>query len=238
VYTKITVTIQEQLATFDYIVGADECGRGCWAGPLVTCAVVIPKEWPFIADVCDSKAFTGDQAEPRRAAIARKILPTTIYSLVNVPSKEVDSRGVHKANIEALSRALTQVIAKHIALGCNGTYGVVVDGTMTVTYELRGEKLTALFLPQADVLIPAVSAASIIGKVARDAHMRKIADKFPGYGFENHKGYGTKEHKAALEKLGACELHRQSFGPIRDLRKRLEEGEPPDMRSLFTEDES
>lgn len=225
------MTVQDQLAAFDYVVGADECGRGCWAGPLVTCAVVISKDWPFAQEVRDSKKFTGDNAEIRREAVARKILKNVTFQLVSIPSKEVDLKGVHKCNIEALGRAITQVIAKHMAEGCVGTYGVVADGTMPITYEVDGVLKNAISLPKADALIPAVSAASIIGKAARDAHMRKLAEKYPGYGLERHKGYGTEEHKAALDKLGACELHRQSFGPIRDRMKQAEE-----PRDLWTRD--
>lgn len=224
------MSVQDQLAAFDYIVGSDECGRGAWAGPLVTCAVVISKDWPFVQEVKDSKKFTGDNAEIRREAVARKILKNVTYSLVSIPSQEVDQKGVHKCNIEALGRAITQVIAKHMAEGCVGTYGVVVDGNMPITYEIGGARKIAISLPKADELIPAVSAASIIGKAARDAHMRKLAEKFPGYGLERHKGYGTDEHKTALDKLGACELHRQSFGPIRDLKKQEEEPREQWMR--------
>ena len=130
---------------------------GAWAGPLVTCAVVISKDWPFVQEVKDSKKFTGDNAEIRREAVARKILKNVTYSLVSIPSQEVDQKGVHKCNIEALGRAITQVIAKHMAEGCVGTYGVVVDGNMPITYEIGGARKIAISLPKADELIPAVS---------------------------------------------------------------------------------
>jgi len=208
--------ILAKLSTCDYIVGADEVGRGCWAGPIVACAVIVSRDWPLATEVCDSKRFTGPYAESRREEIARKILPTVVYSFATMTNQEIDAEGVHKANIKVLGQALTTVLAKHHSLGCVGTYGVIVDGTMVVTYEHEGKTLTALSLPKADSQIPAVSAASILGKVGRDREMTKLAKTYPGYDFEKSKGYGTPAHQQGIQKLGVCEIHRRSFTPIRD----------------------
>jgi ribonuclease HII len=204
----------------DYVVGSDECGYGAWAGPLVVCAVVVSKDWPLAHLVKDSKAFTGKNARVKREAIARQILPTVTYHLLSIPPNEVDEEGVYQILSKVHGRAIDGVIAKHEAAGVIGTNAVIVDGTLKVFY---GGGRFALSLPKADTLIPAVSAASILGKVSHDRTMMKLAEKYPGYGFESNMGYGgNAAHDAGLKKLGPCEIHRKSYGPIRDLLKKGE----------------
>jgi ribonuclease HII len=201
----------------DYVVGSDEVGYGSWAGPLVVCAVVLSKDWPLAHLVKDSKAFTGKNAAPNRERIARQILKTVTYAMVSVVPAEIDQKGVGKVLPASHGKAIDAVIAKHEAMGVIGTNAVIVDGNLKILY---GEGKTAYSLPKADALIPAVSAASILGKVARDAYMRKIAALYPGYGFEDHMGYGgddTHQHTIALKKLGICEIHRKSYAPMRDM---------------------
>lgn len=219
-------------STHDYIVGSDECGYGAWAGPLVVCAAVVSKDWPFNNEVKDSKAFKN---EASRNNVARKILKAVTCCLVSVSPEDVDKKGVYKAVIEAHGEAITKVIAKHDGLGCVGTYLVVVDGNLKISYEHKGKRLVGISLPKADALVPAVSAASIIGKVARDAHMKELAKKYPGYGFENHKGYGVPEHQEALAKLGICDQHRKSYGPIAALAKK--DDEPRELWGTFGDDD-
>jgi ribonuclease HII len=208
----------------DYVVGSDEVGYGAWAGPLVVCAVVISKNWPLAHLVKDSKAFTGKNAHSHREKIAKQILTAVTYTIVSVPPEQIDDAGVYKLLPILHGRAIDAVIAKHAALGVVGTNAVIVDGTLKVFYG-NGEQ--ALSLPKADSLIPAVSAASIIGKVARDLTMVKLSKEYPGYGFENHRGYGGDEnhaHSIALRRLGPCAIHRKSYGPIRDLLKKEDDG--------------
>ncbi len=203
----------------DYVVGSDECGYGAWAGPLVVCAVVLSKDWPHAHLVKDSKAFKGDSAGPNREKIAKQILPVITFALISYTSEEIDAAGVSKVLPLAHSRAIDAVIAKHESMGVIGTNAVIVDGTLKVLY--GGDK-RAISLPKADGLIPAVSAASIVGKVARDRAMIKFAKQYPEYGFDLHKGYGgddTHQHTIALKKLGPCAIHRRSYGPIRDMLK-------------------
>jgi ribonuclease HII len=190
--------------TADYIVGSDECGYGCWAGPLVVCAVVVPRQWPLASEVKDSKALSHE----RRVAIATKIIKGLVYCVVSVTVDEIDSTGVYKSLLGAHARAIRGVIKKHEDLGVRGTNCIVVDGNMVI--DVPG----AISLPKADALVPAVSAASILGKVARDDHMTKQAKLYPGYGFEEHKGYGTPKHQEALKRLGHCAIHRKSYAPI------------------------
>jgi ribonuclease HII len=209
--------ITAAIAAADYVVGSDECGYGAWAGPLVVCAVVLSKDWALAHLVKDSKDFTGKNAGPQRSTIAKQILPALTYAIISVQPAEIDEVGVKRALPSAHGRAIDAVIAKHEAMGVVGTNAVIVDGTLAVTY---GSDKLAMSLPKADALITAVSAASIVGKVARDSYMVKIAAKYPGYGFEDHKGYGGDDdhpHTLALKKLGLCEIHRKSYAPMRNM---------------------
>jgi ribonuclease HII len=216
----IPAGITAAIEAADYIVGSDECGYGSWAGPLVVCAVVVSKDWPLAHLVKDSKEFKGKNKEAQRESVAKQILPAVTYALVSATPAEIDEAGVYKLLPVLHGRAIDAVITKHEADGVIGTNVVIVDGTMKVGY---GGGKQALSLPEADGLIAAVSAASIIGKVARDRAMIKLAKEHPGYGFERNKGYGgNPEHDAGLKQLGPCVIHRKSYGPIRDLLKKEE----------------
>jgi ribonuclease HII len=189
----------------DYIVGSDECGYGAWAGPLVVCAALVSKNWPGAKEVDDSKVLSP----ARRLAIATKLVKTVVYAIVSIKSQEIDEFGVYKVLLVAHERAIKEVIAKHEALGAVGKTLIVIDGNLPLS-------AVGISLPKADSLVPAVSIASILGKVARDAHMEKMGTQYPGYGFARHKGYGTPEHQEALRTLGPCAIHRKSYGPVAD----------------------
>jgi ribonuclease HII len=195
----------------NYIIGSDECGYGSWAGPLVVCAALIGREWPLANEVFDSKALT----EKRREAICKKIIPTLLFAIVEVPSTEIDQRGVYACLLAAHEQAIREVQAKHDALGCIGKRLVVVDGNLRIP--------GAISLPRADSLVPAVSAASIIGKVKHDKMMAKQAALFPGYDFTSNKGYRSPAHEAGLQKLGPCPIHRRSYSPIAALLEKNDE---------------
>jgi len=209
----------------DYILGSDECGYGSWAGPLVVCAALVSRDWPDAHLVKDSKALTA----ARRTAVCKQIIKTVLFAIESVKPPEIDAQGVYKAVLGAHQRAIAAVKAKHEESGCVGTIEIIVDGNLPIP--------GARSLPKADALIPAVSAASIIGKVARDRHMVKQAALYPGYGFEKHMGYGTPEHRAALERLGVCDLHRRSYAPIARLVAAREEPSIP-LWELFGEEGS
>jgi ribonuclease HII len=197
----------------DFVVGSDECGYGAWAGPLVVCAAVLPKAWPYVHLVRDSKQV---RTEEQREAIARQILPHLTYEILSVPPEDIDRIGVSKVLPWAHGKVLDLVIAKHEASGARGQRIVIVDGSLSILY---GEGQKAISVVKGDSLVTAVSAASILGKVARDTTMIALAAKFPGYGFESHKGYGGGDdhaHTLALEKLGPCEIHRKSYSPVRN----------------------
>lgn len=205
-------SIEAKLKAADYIVGCDEVGIGSWAGPLYVCAVLVSKSWPLAGLVKDSKQLQETQRRP----LADKILPTVLHALVSVSVEEIDQAGIGKVLPAAHSTAIETVLDEHEKLGCTGVTVVIVDGILPILYRSK----RAISLPKADALVPAVSAASIIAKVSRDEHMIALAQKFPGYGLEFHKGYGGDDshaHTIALKKLGPCEIHRKSFAPIRDL---------------------
>ena len=182
------------------IVGIDEVGRGCWAGPLVAGAVALKRPIPGLTD---SKQLTKRQ----RTLFSELILQQAAAVGIGwVSAKEVDSLGLTQSVRLAMQRALQQIEAMYDE--------VIIDGN----YNFLPDVPHARALVRADALVPEVSAASIVAKVARDAWMcTQAAKNYPHYGFEKHVGYGTKLHRDMLEQFGVCELHRQSYRPIRDV---------------------
>ncbi len=181
------------------ILGIDEVGRGPWAGPLVVGACVLGDVQ--IEGLTDSKKLTPK----KREALAPVIREKAAVGLGWVSAEELDRIGLSQALCKAARAAVKQIKVPF--------HEIVIDGTVNF---LRDTPLAGhvQVLKKADLLVPEVSAASIVAKVARDEYMYKLADKYPGYGFEKHVGYGTAAHKAALEKLGPCPEHRKSFKPI------------------------
>lgn len=179
------------------IVGIDEVGRGCWAGPVCVGAVLLEADAP-IDGLADSKTLSKKRREQLAAIIVRKARSVGIGW---ASAKYIDTYGIVPALKKAAAEAMQQI---------EGDYQeIIVDGTINL---LEGRDVT--LLKKADTLIPAVSAASIIAKVARDRYMVRIGERFTGYGFERHVGYGTATHKAALDLLGPSVLHRMSFSPM------------------------
>lgn len=177
-------------------VGIDEVGRGCWAGPLVAGAVILSNP---IRGLKDSKLLSRNQRE----RLARDItLEAVAAGLGWVDAKTIDEIGLSAAVGLAMSRALAAVGAPYERIIIDGNINFLPDNPLAET------------LVKADATVPAVSAASIIAKVARDEYMRNAAKRFPGYGFESHVGYGTALHLEQLKLRGICELHRRSFKPV------------------------
>lgn len=182
------------------VLGIDEVGRGCWAGPLVAGAVMLPDD--FVVPLADSKALSA----ARRQVIYNKLLQANIrYGLGWVTPSEVDALGLTEAVRLAMQRALTALDAEHLE--------IIIDGNYNFLPELPNVQT----LVKADALIPSVSAASILAKVARDTYMQQLALQYPEYGFEKHVGYGTALHRAALQRYGVTPEHRRSYKPIRAL---------------------
>jgi ribonuclease HII len=181
------------------IAGVDEAGRGACAGPLVIASVVLNDPFaPELAVVRDSKEI----AEGKRDAVFDLIHQVAAsVSVVIVPASEVDSRGVHAANLDGMRRAVQ-------GLSVEPAY-VLTDG-----YAIEGLGVPNLAVWKGDQVVVSISAASVIAKVTRDRIMREMDLEFPLYGFAGHKGYITAAHTKALNEHGPCEQHRRSFANV------------------------
>ncbi len=182
------------------IVGIDEVGRGPWAGPLVFGAVILGGA--EIPGLTDSKKLTKKKRETLDPIIREQAIA---FGLGWVSAEELDEVGMSKACELACRRALEQIKVPYSE--------IIIDGVVNFLKDTgKGPYVTTM--KQADLLVPSVSAASIIAKVARDAYMEEQDAVYPGYGFASHVGYGTKQHMDALKLLGVTPLHRKSFAPI------------------------
>ena len=179
------------------IAGVDEAGRGPLAGPVVAAAVILPHSLDLIG-LADSKALT----QRRREAIEPKIRELSWDWSIGASSPgEIDRLNIHQATLLAMRRAI-------LGLKRVPDY-VLVDGCFYPRVPYPGEAIV-----RGDQSQPAISAASILAKVFRDRYMRALDTRFTGYGFSRHKGYPTKAHLEALQVLGPCREHRQSFKPV------------------------
>jgi len=179
------------------IAGVDEAGRGPLAGPVVAAAVILPHSVDLIG-LADSKALT----QRRREAIEPKIRELSWDWSIGASSPgEIDRLNIHQATLLAMRRAI-------LGLKRVPDY-VLVDGCFYPRVPYPGEAIV-----RGDQSQPAISAASILAKVFRDHYMRGLDARITGYGFSRHKGYPTKAHLEALQVLGPCREHRQSFRPV------------------------
>jgi ribonuclease HII len=181
------------------IAGVDEAGRGACAGPLVVASVVLNDPFaPELTPVRDSKEISESKREIVFDLIQKF---ATSISIIIISSEEVDSRGVHAANLDGMRRAV-------LGLNKEPAY-VLTDG-----YAIEGLGVPNLAVWKGDQVVVSISAASIIAKVTRDRIMRELDLEFPEYGFAGHKGYITAGHTQALEKHGPTPHHRTSFSNI------------------------
>lgn len=183
----------------EHVAGVDEVGRGPLAGPVFAAAVVLHPERP-IAGLRDSKALTATQREELAAHIRERAFA---WALGRADVQEIDRINILRASLVAMRRAV-DALAADVRL-------VYVDGNIAPALACPTVAVVG-----GDAKVPAISAASIVAKVARDAEMRAASQRYPGYGFERHKGYATPSHLAALRRLGPSPLHRRSFAPVRD----------------------
>jgi len=181
------------------LAGVDEAGRGACAGPLVIASVILHD--PFAEDLAavrDSKDVSEKEREDLYELLIQK---ASAISTIIVPAAEVDSRGVHAANLDGMRRAVQ-------GLTITPAY-VLTDG-----YAIDGLGIANLAVWKGDQVAHCISAASIIAKVTRDRIMRELDTTFPEYGFAKHKGYITAAHTKALNSHGPCIEHRRSFSNV------------------------
>jgi len=190
------------------LIGVDEAGRGPLAGPVVAGAVVgadlcaCPAA-PAISTLNDSKKLTEKQREQIFAELPNHC---KYHSIGEASAQEIDDIGILNATFLAMRRALAPIISQLNER--NLPYKILVDGNLRIR---EIDKDLQMPIIKGDGKVACIAAASIFAKVHRDRLMVKLAEQFPNYGFEKHKGYGTKVHLAAIQKFGQCEIHRKSF---------------------------
>lgn len=187
-----------------HIAGIDEAGRGALAGPVAAAAVILPPDGSIatsLEGVRDSKMMTPSQRETWSCCIRDVALA---WSLGFASPGEIDALGIVPATCLAAQRALAELEppAEHLLLD----YLLLPEAPQPQTALVKGD-LRAL----------SIAAASVIAKTGRDAILVELDDQYPGYGFASHKGYGTKFHREAIQKLGPSPVHRFSFAPLRTM---------------------
>ena len=182
------------------IAGVDEVGRGPLAGDVVTAAVILDPERP-IAGLRDSKKLS----EGRRAELAAQIRERSLaWAVARASVDEIDELNILQASLLAMHRAVE-------ALPVQPEY-VLVDGNRLPRWQYAAEPVV-----KGDDRVAAIAAASILAKVQRDGELVALAQEYPGYGFDSHKGYPTAVHLEALKTLGVTPAHRKSFAPVKNL---------------------
>jgi ribonuclease HII len=188
---------------FSAVAGADEAGRGACAGPLVAAACVLPSgRRGRVPGLADSKLLT---AATREGVYAEVVDRAVSWSVVAIPVSELDARGMHVTNIEALRRAVSNLAP--------GPDYVLTDG-----FPVSGLARPTLAVWKGDRVAACVAAASVLAKVTRDRMMLELHERWPEYDFAGHKGYITDVHTAALERHGPCPEHRMRFVNVRSAR--------------------
>jgi ribonuclease HII len=189
-------------------IGIDEAGRGAWAGPIVAGAIFIPigrNSNPLPPSIRDSKELTAKQRELAFDYLTKHYL----FGIGIVSSQKIDENGLTWANIEVMKGAVKSLRKKLLIppktelLVDGKDIGLYIEGLTLPRYIIDGDRK-----------IPSISAASIIAKVYRDKYMCDLSKRVIGYGFESHKGYGTKSHSESLNQLGVSLQHRKSYKPI------------------------
>jgi len=217
---------------YDQVIGIDEVGMGCLAGPVVVCAVVFDKKFfqknnPKLRWLRESKLLLPYQREKFAAELLKE--KSIKFAICYCYPKTIDRLNIYQAARKAMRGAVNSLVKSPQGSTFLRTQGrtlssssghirypkiiVLVDGKT----KIDGLKMEQRAIVKGDRKVFTIACASILAKVYRDKMMTKYSKKFPKYGFEKHKGYGTKLHRAALVKLGPCAIHRRSFAPVSKL---------------------
>jgi ribonuclease HII len=182
------------------LAGVDEAGRGCWAGPVVAAAVILPPGWcPDGLD--DSKRLSAARREALFAVLRREAVA---WRACAVGPRVIESRNILAATLLAMAHAVARLAPRPDL--------VLVDGLQTPSVPCEARALI-----KGDATSAAIAAASVVAKVLRDRVMKAWDRRYPGYGFALHKGYGAPQHREALARLGPCPLHRGNYRPVAGL---------------------
>jgi ribonuclease HII len=204
-----------------FIVGCDEVGYGCLAGPLVVVGVRAPKDWA-LTGLNDSKKLSAKKREAMRDLLSPLIESKAIaWHLAERSSAEIDKVGVAVALKDAYVECFKALYQEDSLIISDGI--LKFDGLGVDAYD----KVSVI---KADAKFPAVMAASILAKTYRDGKMKILHELHPMYGWDSNVGYGSKDHLAAIEKHGPCPLHRQSYAPMKNMLVRI--GEDPRQLSF------
>ncbi len=192
------------LGAKEIVIGVDEAGRGPLAGPVLAAAVILAPSRPIFG-LADSKCLSAACRERLSAEIRDRAVAWCVASATPM---EIDALNILQATLLAMRRALDGLAVRPDR--------ILVDGNRLPDLKGTGVESRARAIVRGDVTVPAISAASILAKVARDAVMAELELRYPGYGFACHKGYPTAAHRQALLSLGPSPVHRHSFAPVRE----------------------
>ncbi|MEX2276021.1 MAG: ribonuclease HII [Actinomycetota bacterium] len=196
-------------AGFSKIAGADEAGRGALAGPLVAAAVILPDAFD-LEGIRDSKLLSGAQ---RERAYGRILAEATSVAVCRATPQRIDGYGLHRSNLALLRRVVR-------------TLDVLPDYVLIDGFPPGRIPVPCLSIKKGDLVTASVAAASIVAKVVRDRSMRRYHRRWPDYGFDHNKGYGTPDHLTALDRLGPTPIHRLSFRGVGQVRLDLDADAP------------
>lgn len=188
------------------VAGVDEAGRGPLAGPVVAAAVILGKN--RVAGIDDSKKLTARRRELLDVRIRRHAIA---WAVGFADREEIDRLNILYATMLAMRRAV-------LGLRCRPAM-IEVDGNRLPDLRFQGVMVEGRAVVGGDGAVACIGAASILAKAWRDRFMRRMDQIYPDYGFARHKGYATREHRAAIARHGPCELHRRSFEPLKSLNK-------------------
>ena len=203
-YEVIVIILHSMLNPFyqDQLTeaGCDEAGRGCYAGPVFASAVILPKDF-FHPLLNDSKQLAEDERNELRVVIEKEAIS---FAVASISHKEIDRINILQASVKAMHVSVSQLKSQPELL--------LIDGN----YFKKYKRIPHRCIVKGDATYASIAAASILAKTYRDEYMRKLHEEFPHYNWASNKGYGTPEHRKALEEHGICKYHRKSWRLFND----------------------